>query len=84
LIKTKEFAAILKALKLTKLPSWSARPGWIRNCTRAARNIDGLELLPAKESNAYTVLKQKRLLLTRAALEELRQGAKKTEAAATK
>jgi len=35
-------------------------------------------VLPAREFNAYTVLKQKRLVLTRAALEELRQAGKKS------
>jgi len=41
---------------------------------KSARNIDGVKLLPAAEFNAYTVLRQKRLVLTKAALEELRQG----------
>lgn len=41
---------------------------------KAARNIDGVKMLPAAELNAYTVLRQKRLVLTKAALEELRKG----------
>jgi large subunit ribosomal protein L4 len=40
----------------------------------SARNIQSVKLLPAAEFNAYTVLRQKRLVLTRAALDELRQG----------
>jgi large subunit ribosomal protein L4 len=40
---------------------------------RSARNIRGVQLLPASQFNAYTVLRQKRLVLTRAALDELRQ-----------
>lgn len=40
---------------------------------KSARNIAGVEVLPAAEFNCYTVLKQKRLVLTRAALEVLRQ-----------
>jgi len=40
----------------------------------SARNIQSVKLLPAAEFNAYTVLRQKRLVLTKAALEELRQG----------
>ncbi len=44
---------------------------------KATRNIRGVELLPASQFNAYTVLRQKRLVLTRAALEALRKrGAK--------
>jgi large subunit ribosomal protein L4 len=42
------------------------------NVYRSARNIPGVEVLPAAEFNCYTVLKQKRLVLTRAALEFLR------------
>jgi len=41
---------------------------------RSIRNIEGVKLQPVAEFNAYTVLRQKRLLLTRAALEELRKG----------
>jgi large subunit ribosomal protein L4 len=48
---------------------------------RSARNIRGVEVLPAMQFNAYTVLRQKRLLLTRAALDELRKGAKGQPAA---
>jgi large subunit ribosomal protein L4 len=44
---------------------------------RCARNIAGVEMLPASQFNAYTVLRQKRLLLTRAALEALRKGPQK-------
>jgi large subunit ribosomal protein L4 len=49
---------------------------------RSARNIAGVELMPASQFNAYVVLRQKRLVLTRAALEALRKGPpKKAEAA---
>jgi large subunit ribosomal protein L4 len=39
---------------------------------RSGRNIEGVKVLPAAEFNAYIVLKQKRLVLTRAALQFLR------------
>jgi large subunit ribosomal protein L4 len=42
------------------------------NVYLSGRNIEGLKVLPAGEFNAYTVLKHKRLVLTRAALEALR------------
>jgi len=45
-----------------------------RNVYLSARNIEGVKVLPAREFNAYTVLRQKRLVLTREALEELRKG----------
>jgi large subunit ribosomal protein L4 len=42
------------------------------NVYKSGRNIDGVKVLPAGEFNAFVVLKQKRLLLTKAALESLR------------
>ena len=42
------------------------------NVYKSARNIEGVKVLPAAEFNCYTVLKQKRLVLTRSALEALR------------
>lgn len=39
---------------------------------KSGRNIEGVKVLPAAEFNAFVVLKQKRLLLTKAALEALR------------
>jgi large subunit ribosomal protein L4 len=83
--KTREMVAILKAIKIGKrdteqgekditLLDTSVLIGTAeldRNVHRSARNIDGVKVLPAAEFNCYTVLKQKRLLLTRAALEAL-------------
>src|SRR5579883_648059 len=46
-----------------------------RNVYQSARNLQNVEVLPAAEFNCYTVLKQKRLVLTRAALEALRRPA---------
>lgn len=46
--------------------------GYDPNIYKSGRNIEGVKVLPAGEFNAYTVLKQKRLLLTKAALEVLR------------
>ena len=41
------------------------------NIYKSSRNIQGVKVLPAAEFNAYTVLKQRRLVLTRAALDVL-------------
>ncbi|MBA4063114.1 MAG: 50S ribosomal protein L4 [Isosphaera sp.] len=41
------------------------------NVYKSARNLPNVKVLPAAEFNCYTVLKQKRLLLTRAALDAL-------------
>jgi large subunit ribosomal protein L4 len=44
---------------------------------RSARNIEGVKVLPTAEFNCYTVLKQKRLVLTKSALETLKVAGKK-------
>jgi large subunit ribosomal protein L4 len=74
--KTKQAAGIFKALKLQGLSCLVGTAGIDKTFYRAARNIRGVEILPASDFNAYTVLKQKRLLLTRAAFDELRAKAK--------
>lgn len=43
---------------------------------RSARNIEGVEVLPANEFNAFAVLKQSRLVLTKDALAALRKKGK--------
>jgi large subunit ribosomal protein L4 len=57
-----------------------ATAGHDGNVYKSARNICGVKVLPAAELNAYTVLKQKTLVLTRAAFDALT--AKTTPAAA--
>jgi large subunit ribosomal protein L4 len=81
--KTKHVASLLKALKLKDTTCLLGLTGLDPLIYRAARNIQGLEVFPTKEFNAYTVLKQKRLLLTKAALEQLQQAGKEKPAAAT-
>jgi large subunit ribosomal protein L4 len=74
--KTKQVAGILKALQLNgttcligtaNLDAKSQEIAY-----KSARNIPGVQLLPTRELNAYTVLRPKRLVLTKAALDELR------------
>lgn len=77
-IRTKEVVGILKALKLNDTTCLISTAGPDEKVYKSARNIRGVEVLPASQLNAYTVLKQKRLLLTRAALDELRQKAAAT------
>src|SRR5437588_3549003 len=78
-IKTKQVAGILKALKLDGTSCLISMAGRDDILYKSARNLRGVEVLPASQLNAYMVLRQKRLLLTRAALEELRQKAKTKE-----
>ena len=81
-IKTKTMAGILKALRLDEVTCLIVPAGHDPVIYKSARNIHGVEVLPAANLNAYAVLRPKRLLLTRAALEELRKAGKKAEPAA--
>ncbi len=73
-VKTKVVAGMLKKLKLEDTTCLLGTAGLDRNLYLSARNIPGVKVMPTREFNAYTVLRQKRLVLTRAALEELRKG----------
>lgn len=75
-IKTKEMAGILKALKLTDTTCLIGTAALDPVVYKSARNIRGVDVAPAAEFNAYRVLRPKRLLLTKAALEALRKPAK--------
>jgi large subunit ribosomal protein L4 len=71
--KTKQMAAVLKALKLNGLTCLVGTAGLDIKVFRSARNIEGVEVSPTSQFNAYSVLRPKRLLLTKAALEDLRK-----------
>lgn len=73
--KTKGMAGVLKNLKLNgqTLLIGVAKPD--DKTFRSARNIRGVDFYPVADFNTYTILKRKRLLLTKDALEALRQGA---------
>ncbi len=83
--KTKEVVGVLKAIKIGKKATEAGdkdvtladttvligTAGLDANVYKSARNIEGVKVLPAAEFNCYAVLKQKRLVLTRAAFEAL-------------
>jgi large subunit ribosomal protein L4 len=79
-IRTKNMIEVLRALDLegTTCLLGLGKPDIDEDQTlyKSARNIPGMEVAPAAQFNAYGVLRPKRLLLTRAALEELCKGAK--------
>ena len=79
-IKTKPVAQALQALKvgdMTCLIGLGAKDiDEKRTIYMSARNIRGVAVSPAADFNAYNVLKPKRLVLTKAALEELCEGVK--------
>ncbi len=70
--KTKQMAGILKSLRLKDTTTLIGTADYDEAVYKAARNLDGVLVSPAAEFNAYTVLRQKRLLLTREALEKLK------------
>jgi len=75
-IQTKQMADLLKALKLRGKTCLLGTTQYDKNLYLSTRNLPGVELFPVSQFNAYTVLRQKRLVLTKAALEELRQKGK--------
>lgn len=72
-MKTKQMAGLLKALKLSGLTCLVGTKEYDKNVYLSSRNIPEVEVLPTSQFNVYTILRQKRLLLTRAALDELRK-----------
>ena len=53
--------------------SWSTAPGSIQNLERAARNLVGVQLLPAIGANVYDILRRDVLALTKAAVRQLEE-----------
>jgi large subunit ribosomal protein L4 len=72
--KTKDMAGVLKALKIGDATCLIGFAGAQTNVYKSARNIRGVEAKPASDFNVYGILRPKKLLLTRAALDELRKG----------
>ncbi|MGH7200554.1 MAG: 50S ribosomal protein L4 [Planctomycetaceae bacterium] len=72
--KTRVVAGLLKLLGLTDASCLLAIETHDPNVWRSARNIPTLWVAPAAELNAYELLHQKRLIVTRSALDALRSG----------
>jgi len=75
--KTKEMAGILKALKLSGTTTLVTTAGLDQNVYRSARNIDKVTVSPVAELNALAVLQPRKMLITRAALDAIKERAKK-------
>jgi large subunit ribosomal protein L4 len=71
--KTSEMAVVLKALKLSGSSLLVTIPGYDINVYKSIRNIAGVSVLPVAELNAWEVLHPKRLLMTTAALDAIRE-----------
>ncbi len=73
-VKTKPVAEMLKALGLIGKPTLLAIPEYHRELWLSARNIPELQVLPVFDLNAYDLLHQHQLLITKEALDRFRAG----------
>src|SRR5439155_25378319 len=73
--KTKEMAGILKALNLAGTTTLVATAALDQNVYRSARNIDKVTVSPVAELNALAVLKPRKMLITKAALDAIKERA---------
>lgn len=73
--KTKDMAAILKALKIDNASLLVAIAAHDPNVYLSARNIDRVEISPVIELNALALLKPRKVLVTRAALDAIKERA---------
>jgi large subunit ribosomal protein L4 len=73
--RTREVAALLAALNLSGVTTTIATDGYDPVLYKSARNIAAVNVSPVAELNAWTVLRPRRLLFTRAALESFRTNA---------
>jgi large subunit ribosomal protein L4 len=69
--KTKRFATTLKALGLNGASCLVAAKTPAAALIRSVRNIERTKLIPARNLNAYDVLKHKNLLMTKDAMEHV-------------
>jgi large subunit ribosomal protein L4 len=82
--QTKVVRKMLQALKLDDTTCLLGLPDYDTNFYLSARNIPTVKVLPTSQFNAYTVLRQKRLVLSKAALEAFRQAGKKADTGESK
>jgi large subunit ribosomal protein L4 len=75
--KTKDMAAILKALNLTGGSLLVATAELDANVYKSARNIDRVTVSPISDLNALNVLSPNRVLITKAALDAFRSRGRK-------
>jgi large subunit ribosomal protein L4 len=73
--KTKEMASILKALGLGGTTTLITTAVADANVYKSSRNIEKVTISPVSELNALAILQPRRMLVTRAALDAIRQKA---------
>ena len=74
--KTKDMAAILKALGIAGQSTLVATAEHDANVYKSARNIAKVSVSPVSDLNALAVLKPRRMLATKAALDAIKERAK--------
>jgi large subunit ribosomal protein L4 len=74
--KTRDMADIISALKCDEETLLVATASHDANVYMSARNIARVAVSPVGDLNAWTVLARRRLLITRAALDKIKQQAK--------
>lgn len=70
--KTRAVAGLLKSLGVGRESCLLAIPDYDADVWRSARNIETLRVAPADELNAYDLLCQRRLVITRDAIDRVR------------
>lgn len=72
--KTSRMAGVLKSLGLNGVTTLVATAGLDGVVYKSGRNISGVSVQPVRELNALSVLKPKRVLVTRDALDRIKEG----------
>jgi large subunit ribosomal protein L4 len=80
--KTKEMQGILKALKSDGASLLLVTAGIDRGVFLSARNIDQVSVLPASDLNALSIIQPRKVLLTKAALDAIKEKAAGTKKSA--
>ncbi|MGA2032261.1 MAG: 50S ribosomal protein L4 [Thermoguttaceae bacterium] len=70
--RTRDMAAILRALKIDGVSLLVALPGYDANVYKSIRNLAGVSVVPIEELTALNVLHPRRLLMTTSALDAFR------------
>jgi len=82
--KTSEIAGLLKALEISGTSTLIATDSHNASVYKSARNIPRVNVMEVRDLNALAILHPQRILITRAALDALKEGThNQTEAAAS-
>lgn len=71
-VKTKPVATMLKSLGLANDSTLLVVPEYNKTAYLSARNVENLQIMPASDLNAYVLLRQKRLLITKDSIDAIR------------